>query len=83
MKVHRDFFLPFRFLLKSLQLVGLYKERMILNSKKPKKPNQPTNKPNHRNAEILKTNKWSSHHGSAETNLTSIHEDAGPIPGLV
>ena len=22
------------------------------------------------------------HHGSAETNLTSIHEDAGLIPGL-
>ena len=25
---------------------------------------------------------WSSSHGSAETNLTSIHEDAGSIPGL-
>ena len=24
----------------------------------------------------------SSHHGSAETNLTSIHEDVGSIPGL-
>ena len=24
----------------------------------------------------------SSHHGSAETNLTSIHEDTGLIPGL-
>ena len=24
----------------------------------------------------------SSHHGSAEMNLTSIHEDAGSIPGL-
>ena len=24
----------------------------------------------------------SSHHGSLETNLTSIHEDAGLIPGL-
>ena len=24
-----------------------------------------------------------SHSGSAETNLTSIHEDAGSIPGLV
>ena len=24
----------------------------------------------------------SSHRGSAETNLTSIHEDAGSIPGL-
>ena len=24
----------------------------------------------------------SSHHGSMETNLTSIHEDAGLIPGL-
>ena len=24
----------------------------------------------------------SSHHGSAKTNLTSIHEDAGLIPGL-
>ena len=23
-----------------------------------------------------------SHHGSAEMNLTSIHEDAGSIPGL-
>ena len=27
-------------------------------------------------------NIWSSHHGSAETNLTSIHEDTGSIPGL-
>ena len=25
---------------------------------------------------------WRSRHGSAETNLTSIHEDAGLIPGL-
>ena len=25
---------------------------------------------------------WSSHHGSAETNLTSIHEDTGLITGL-
>ena len=24
---------------------------------------------------------WSSHHGSAETNLTSIHENEGLIPG--
>ena len=24
----------------------------------------------------------SSHHGSAEKNLTSIHEDIGSIPGL-
>ena len=24
----------------------------------------------------------SSHHGSAEANLMSIHEDAGSIPGL-
>ena len=23
-----------------------------------------------------------SHHGSVETNLTSVHEDAGSIPGL-
>ena len=27
-------------------------------------------------------NSWSSPHGSVETNLTSIHEDAGSIPGL-
>ena len=26
--------------------------------------------------------KGSSHHGSGEMNLTSIHEDAGSIPGL-
>ena len=25
---------------------------------------------------------WSSHRGSAETNLTSIYEDTGSIPGL-
>ena len=25
---------------------------------------------------------WSSHCGSAVTNLTSIHKDAGSIPGL-
>ena len=31
---------------------------------------------------ILKFNSESSHCGSAETNLTSIREDAGSIPGL-
>ena len=31
---------------------------------------------------IKKLNLWSSHHGSAETNLTSIQEDTGLIPGL-
>ena len=25
----------------------------------------------------------SSHHGSVETNLTSIHEDTGSIPGFI
>ena len=25
---------------------------------------------------------WSSHYGLVETNLTSIHEDTGSIPGL-
>ena len=29
----------------------------------------------------LKTYLGSSHHGTAETNLTSIHEEAGSIPG--
>ena len=28
------------------------------------------------------SSRGSSHHGSAEMNLTSIHEDAGSIPGL-
>ena len=32
---------------------------------------------------IKKTLLRSSHHGSAETNLTSIHEHTGSIPGLV
>ena len=31
---------------------------------------------------LLKHNLRSSHHGSAETNVTSIHEDVGSIPGL-
>ena len=32
---------------------------------------------------IKNTSVWgSSHGGSAETNLISIHEDAGSIPGL-
>ena len=30
----------------------------------------------------LKTLWWSSHCGSAEMNLTGIHEDVGSIPGL-
>ena len=30
----------------------------------------------------IKTNPWSSCHGSAKTNLTSVHEDASSIPGL-
>ena len=29
-----------------------------------------------------KTKTWRSHRGSAVKNLTSIHEDAGSIPGL-
>ena len=36
----------------------------------------------HSNNNYNKTNTWSSRHGSAETNLTSIHEDVGSIPGL-
>ena len=32
--------------------------------------------------ENMKLYMRSSHRGSAETNLTSIHEDAGLIPGL-
>ena len=31
---------------------------------------------------IKKDEIGSSYHGSAVTNLTSIHEDAGSIPGL-
>ena len=31
---------------------------------------------------IRKNYAWSSHRGSAEMNLTSIHEEAGSIPGL-
>ena len=31
---------------------------------------------------VLKRNIGSSHHGSVVTNLTSIHEDTGSIPGL-
>ena len=30
----------------------------------------------------LKGRSRSSHHGSVETNLASIHEDTGSIPGL-
>ena len=33
-------------------------------------------------APIINWAMGSSHRGSAETNLTSIHEDAGAIPGL-
>ena len=31
---------------------------------------------------LKNTKRGSSHHGSAETNLTSIHKDSGSIPGL-
>ena len=31
---------------------------------------------------LKKQERWSCHHGSAEANLTSIHEDATSIPGL-
>ena len=33
-------------------------------------------------AGILKPKHWRSHCGSADTNLSSIHEDVGLIPGL-
>ena len=39
-----------------------------------------------KNLDVIDSNKKkmrSSHHGSAEMNLTSIHADAGFIPGLV
>ena len=32
---------------------------------------------------ICEMRSWSSHRGSVETNLTSIHEDTGSILGLV
>ena len=32
--------------------------------------------------QLFKQLSWSSHHGSAEMNLTSIHDDAGLTPGL-
>ena len=35
-----------------------------------------------RNYFLKKINHWSFHSGSAGTNLASIHEDAGSIPGL-
>ena len=31
---------------------------------------------------LFKMQFWSSRHGSEEMNLTSIHKDAGSIPGL-
>ena len=31
---------------------------------------------------IFSMSSWSSRRGSAEVNLTSIHEDAGSIPSL-
>ena len=31
---------------------------------------------------IKNSQDWSSHCGSAETNLTSVHENAGSVPGL-
>ena len=31
---------------------------------------------------VLKDTSWSSRHGSVVTNLTSLHEDVGSIPGL-
>ena len=34
------------------------------------------------NFDTKKKKKRSSHRGSAETNLSSIHEDTGLIPGL-
>ena len=40
------------------------------------------NWPNVVNQLYFKKEKLEFHHGSAETNLTSIHEDAGSIPGL-
>ena len=39
------------------------------------------NKIGHR-AMIEFPQRWSSHCGSAEMNLTSIHEDKGSVPGL-
>ena len=39
-------------------------------------------KKDHRTLSSKSTLCWRSSHGSGETNLTSIHEDAGTTPGL-
>ena len=53
---------------------GLTSQNALSLKKKKKKKKNNNNKKNHSTG--------SSHHGSRETNLTSIHEDAGLIPGL-
>ena len=58
---------PINFLVRSLQKIRyLFFSEML----------------NQRNFGLKKCGIRSSCHGSAETNLTSIHEDAGSIPGL-
>ena len=44
MKVRREFFMPFRFLWKSRELVGLCKKNIILNDRRAKKKKTPQNK---------------------------------------
>ena len=43
--------------------------------------NSDNSKTKHHNS-VKNEQSRSSHHGSVETNLTSIHEDTGSIPGL-
>ena len=51
-------------------------------NKLPPKKETAKSKPNHTSDIVYKEYPWRSHCGSVETNLTSIHEDAGLIPGL-
>ena len=70
MKVRREFFMPFRFLWKSRELVGLCKKKIILNDRRAKKKKHTKTKNPHK-----------QHNTKTPTNQPTTEKENQRIPG--
>ena len=76
----QDFPLPLLFP-KLLAFLPQFRDHSLLRSALPRSWSVPERR-EEKNWSFKTVKKW-SRRGSAETNMTGIHEDAGSIPGLV